>query len=177
LTMPYRIFETDLGWVGLMATAEGLVRSVLPMGTRETVEKNLTVSRATFNRLSPPSEYAVRILAAYYRGEAMDLSGVMLDLTDCPPFDRAVYSVLIDVGRGTVITYGKLARRAGRPKAARAVGGAMSRNPLPPFIPCHRVVAGGGAMGGFTTEGGVALKRRLLEMEGARFRGDRVIIG
>jgi methylated-DNA-[protein]-cysteine S-methyltransferase len=106
----------------------------------------------------------------------VDLSTAVLDLSGCSPFDRAVYSALLSVGRGAVITYGGLAGMAGSPGAARAVGGAMSRNPLPPFIPCHRVVAGDGGMTGFSTEGGVALKRRLLEMEGARFRGDRVIV-
>jgi methylated-DNA-[protein]-cysteine S-methyltransferase len=146
------------------------------MGTRELVERNLTLPRTTFNGLIAPPEPAVRLLTAYYRGEAVDLSKAVLDLNVCSPFDRAVYSALLAIGRGAVITYGGLAHMAGSPGAARAVGGAMSRNPLPPFIPCHRVVAGDGGMTGFSTEGGVALKRRLLEMEGARFRGDRVIV-
>ena len=176
MTAGYRIFETDQGWVGLAATADGLVRSVLPMGTRELVERNLTLPRETFDRLVAPPEPAVRLLTAYFHGEAVDLSAAVLDLSGCSPFDRAVYSALLSVGRGAVITYGGLAGMAGSPGAARAVGGAMSRNPLPPFIPCHRVVAGDGGMTGFSTEGGVALKRRLLEMEGARFRGDRVIV-
>jgi methylated-DNA-[protein]-cysteine S-methyltransferase len=176
MTVGYRIFKTDQGWVGLAATANGLVRSVLPMGTRELVERNITLPRATFNRLVAPPEPAVRLLTAYFRGEVVDLSGVALDLSGCSTFDRAVYSALLSIGRGAVITYGGLALRAGSPGAARAVGGAMSRNPVPPFIPCHRVVAGDGGMTGFSTEGGVALKRRLLEMEGARFRRDRVIV-
>jgi methylated-DNA-[protein]-cysteine S-methyltransferase len=175
MTVPYRIFETDQGWVGLAATADGLVRSVLPMRTPESVEKDLTISRGTFERLTPPPEDAIRLLSAYYRGEAVDLSKVALDLTECSPFDWAVYRALLGIRRGAVITYGDLADRAGRPRAARAVGGAMKRNPLPPFIPCHRVVAGGGNIGGFTTEGGTVLKRHLLEMEGARFRGNRVV--
>lgn len=169
------IFATDQGWVGLAATADGLVRSVLPMGSRESVERSLIDSRTTFNRWSQPPEDAVRLLSAYYRGEPVDISTVVLDLTGCSPFDRRVYAVLMGIGRGSVITYGQAARAAGSPGAARAVGGAMSRNPLPPFIPCHRVVGSGGRMVGFSTEGGVVLKRRLLEMEGARFRGDRVI--
>jgi methylated-DNA-[protein]-cysteine S-methyltransferase len=176
MTAGYRIFQTEQGWVGLAATADGLLRSVLPMGTRELVERNLTLPRAAFNRLVAPPEPAVRLLTAYYRGEAVDLSAVALDLGNCSPFDRAVYLALLGIERGAVITYGGLARMAGSPGAGRAVGGAMSRNPLPPFIPCHRVVAGNGEMTGFSTEGGVALKRRLLEMEGARFRGDRVIV-
>lgn len=172
---PHLIFKTDQGWVGLAATADGLVASVLPMKTRESVERTLVVSRHAFERLIAPPERAVELLSAYFRGETVDLSTVSLDLGGCRPFDRAVYTALLGIGRGAVITYGGLASRAGRPGAARAVGGAMARNPLPPFIPCHRVVAADGRMAGFTTEGGVALKRRLLEMEGARFKGDRVI--
>jgi methylated-DNA-[protein]-cysteine S-methyltransferase len=175
MDMPYTVFETELGWVGLAATAEGLVRSVLPVGRREAVERGLVVSRSAFDRLVRPPEDAVRLLAAYYRGEPVDLSAVGLDLSGCPPFDRRVYGVLAGIGRGVVVSYGEAARRAGRPGAARAVGGAMARNPLPPFIPCHRVVGSDGRMVGFTTEGGLSLKRRLLEMEGARFRGERVI--
>lgn len=176
MALEYRVFKTDRGWVGLAATADGLVRSVLPMKSRESIEKSLIIPRSVLDRLTPPPETAVRLLAAYYRGEAVDLSTVRLDLGGCSAFDRSVYAALLGVGRGTVVTYGDLARMAGRPGAARAVGGAMARNPLAPFIPCHRVVAGGGEMGGFTTEGGIVLKRRLLEAEGARFRGNRVIV-
>jgi len=176
MTVPFRTLETVMGWVGIAATANGLVRSVLPMRTAESAGKGLVVPRAIYDRLVPPPEAAVRLLTAYYRGEAVDLSTVALDLAGFPPFDGAVYRALMTIGRGSVITYGGLAKLAGRPKAARAVGGAMARNPLPPFIPCHRVVDSRGGMTGFSTEGGVGLKRRLLEMEGARFRGDRVVL-
>ncbi|MBN2225468.1 MAG: methylated-DNA--[protein]-cysteine S-methyltransferase [Deltaproteobacteria bacterium] len=175
MSVPYAVFETDRGWVGLAATPDGLIRSVLPVSQRESAERNLIIPETAFNRLTRPPDEAVRLLSAYYRGEPVDLSAVVLDLTGCSPFDRRVYAVLIDVGRGTVITYGEAARRVGSPGAARAVGGAMSRNPLPPFIPCHRVVGGDGRMVGFSTEGGVALKRLLLQIEGVCFRGDRII--
>lgn len=173
---PYAVFETDWGWVGLAATAEGLVRSMLPVSRRESVEEGLVVFRSVFDRLVQPREDSVRLLSAYYRGEPVDLSWVGLDLSGCPPFDRRVYGVLAGLGRGVVMSYGEVAKRAGRPGAARAVGGAMARNPLPPFIPCHRIVGSDGRMVGFSTEGGLSLKRRLLEMEGARFRGERAIV-
>ncbi len=172
----YAVFETTWGWVGVAATAEGLVRSVLPVATRESAERGLILPRATFDRLIAPPEDAVRLLAAYYRGDPVDLSVCAFDLTGFTPFDRRVYEVVAAIGRGSVLTYGQTARLAGRPGAARAVGSAMSRNQLPPFIPCHRVVGSGGRMVGFSTEGGTSLKRRLLEMEGASFRGDRVIV-
>jgi methylated-DNA-[protein]-cysteine S-methyltransferase len=175
VSVPYSIFETEQGWVGLVATGDGLVRSVLPRKERESVERGLIVSRTTLDRLSRPDEDAVRLLAAYYRGEPVDLSTVALDFGGLPRFDRRVYEVLMGVGRGSVMSYGRAAACAGNPGAARAVGGAMLRNPLPPFIPCHRIVGSDGTMVGFSTEGGLSMKRRLLEMEGVRFRGDRVV--
>ncbi len=175
MSAPYVVFETERGWVGLAATPDGLIRSILPLKTRESVERNLVVPPAALDRLTRPPDDAVRLLTAYYRGEPVDLRPIALDLVSCPPFDRRVYAVLVGIKRGVVITYGQAARLAGSPGAARAAGGAMSRNPLPPFIACHRVVGSDGAMVGFSTEGGIALKRSLLEMEGVRFRGDRVI--
>lgn len=92
-------------------------------------------------------------------------------------FARSVLSTLASqVGPGQVVSYGELAALAGRPKAARAVGGVMGRNPYPLLIPCHRVVAGGGRIGGFMRgrPGGIERKRAMLQAEGIRVTGDRV---
>jgi len=86
-------------------------------------------------------------------------------LEDCPPFFARVYDACRRVGYGQVVTYGELARMAGRPGAARAVGAAMAGNPVPLIVPCHRVVAANGRLGGFSAAGGTALKRRLLGLE------------
>lgn len=88
-------------------------------------------------------------------------------LTNVPPFHRKVYTALCEIPAGKTITYAELARRAGSPGAARAVGQAMAKNPFPIIIPCHRVVAGNGKLGGYSGRGGVATKRALLELEGA----------
>lgn len=87
-------------------------------------------------------------------------------LEHVPPFHRKVYKALCKVPAGQTITYAELAKRAGSPGAARAVGTAMAKNPFPVIIPCHRVVAGNGKLGGYSGRGGVATKRQLLEMEG-----------
>lgn len=89
-------------------------------------------------------------------------------LENVPPFHRKVYMALCKVPPGKVVTYAELARRAGSPRAARAVGTAMAKNPWPVIIPCHRVVAGNGKLGGYSGRGGVATKRQLLELEGVR---------
>lgn len=102
-------------------------------------------------------------LVEYFAGRrtVFDLE---LDLSGVTPFRARVYERLLDVGFGATTTYGGLARAIGSPGAARAIGGAVGANPIPVVIPCHRVLAGGGALGGFT--GGLAHKRTLLRLEG-----------
>jgi methylated-DNA-[protein]-cysteine S-methyltransferase len=90
-----------------------------------------------------------------------------VDLTRVGPFERDVLAVLRRIPAGAVKTYGEVAKAVGQPGAARAVGAACARNPLPLLIPCHRVVRSDGGLGGYSLRGGVALKRRLLEAEGA----------
>lgn len=94
-----------------------------------------------------------------------------LDLDGVSDFDRAVYDRMVRIPHGEVVSYGRLAEEIGRPGAARAVGGACNRNPVPIVVPCHRVVAADGTLGGYG--GGLATKRRLLATE----RGDRVPTG
>ena len=95
-----------------------------------------------------------------------DLRDIPLDL-DVSKFTGEVLEAMRDVPPGEVITYGELARRLGRPKAARAVGGACASNPALIVVPCHRVVPAGGGLGNYSAAGGVATKRLLLEREGA----------
>ena len=89
-----------------------------------------------------------------------------IDLNQGTPFQRAVWKALMDIRHGETITYAELARRVGRPKAIRAVGQANGANPLPVVVPCHRVVAANGKLGGYT--GGVDIKEHLLFVEGLR---------
>lgn len=105
-------------------------------------------------------------IEAYFAGEG-DPHGLPVDLAlVAAPFRRAVLETLQrDVGPGEVVTYGALAARSGRPRAARAVGTACARNPVPIVVPCHRVLPGGGGLGGYG--GGPERKRALLELEGS----------
>ncbi|MDD5711883.1 MAG: MGMT family protein [Smithellaceae bacterium] len=106
-------------------------------------------------------------VAGYLKGDPAPLSLEGLDMGVLKGFQRRVLMATRRIPRGTVLTYGELARRLGVPRGARAVGQALAKNPFPLVIPCHRVVRSGGALGGFG--GGLALKRRLLEMEGVTF--------
>jgi methylated-DNA-[protein]-cysteine S-methyltransferase len=98
-----------------------------------------------------------------------DLEAIALDLEDTPAFDRQVYAVARTIAPGETLTYGEIAARIGEPDAAREVGQALGRNRIPIIVPCHRVVAAGGRTGGFSANGGVDTKLRLLEIERATF--------
>lgn len=91
-----------------------------------------------------------------------------VDLESLTDFQRQVLLAARQVPRGKVATYGQIARNIGRPRAARAVGQALGRNPVPVVIPCHRVIASDGSLGGYSGGGGLASKRLLLQLEGAR---------
>ena len=106
-----------------------------------------------------------RRLAAHLAGHPDPLLDVPLDLSACPPFHARVYAELRRVLPGQTVSYGELARRVGSAGAARAVGQAVARNPWLLVVPCHRVLAAGGALGGFSAPGGVATKRQLLAIE------------
>lgn len=109
---------------------------------------------------------AIDGIVALLAGQACDLRGVPLDDHGIDPFRRAVYAATRDVPPGSTRSYGEIARAIGRPDAARDVGAALARNPYPIVVPCHRIVAANGALTGFSAPGGLATKRRMLELEG-----------
>jgi methylated-DNA-[protein]-cysteine S-methyltransferase len=110
----------------------------------------------------------VRQLQAHAAGRPVRFR-VRLDLRAGTPFQRAVWRLLQTIPRGQTRSYGWVARQLGRPGAARAVGAACGANPVPILVPCHRVVAGNGTLGGFRS--GLSWKRRLLALEGVRIVG------
>ena len=120
-------------------------------------------------------EAAIAAVQRLLAGEPADLRFVDVDLDAQPAFERRIYELLRDVPAGETVTYGALAERADSPGAARAVGMAMGRNPIPVIIPCHRVLAGSGRSGGFSAPGGVTTKFRLLQIEQAR-RGSEALL-
>lgn len=103
----------------------------------------------------------------YFSGEPVSFKkyAIFLDGTD---FQKKAWKVLSDIPYGKVLTYKQVAEKIGKPKASRAVGGACGANELPIIIPCHRVIASSGGLGGFS--GGLALKRQLLKLEGVKIK-------
>jgi methylated-DNA-[protein]-cysteine S-methyltransferase len=167
----FLIFETAAGFCGVAWNKLGISRFRLPTKGVEAAERIL-LSRRFDAEPGTPTSGVVEVVAAvkcYFEGEETDFSDVKLDLEDQPPFFRQIYAAARKVGWGQTTTYGALAKQLGTgPEAARDVGEAMARNPVPLIIPCHRVLAAGGKLGGFSAPGGTAAKRRMLELEGVR---------
>lgn len=168
-TVGIALFETAIGACGVAWNERGIAGVQLP-------EANEVVTRARLRRRFPdgvegappkPVERVIEAIAALLAGDAADLSEVALDLTRVAPFNRSVYAIARTIPPGSTLSYGEVATRLGDPSAARAVGAALGDNPFPIIVPCHRVLAAGGKMGGFSAPGGTATKRRLLTIEGA----------
>ena len=115
----------------------------------------------------PPQsiQESIAKIVSLLEGQPDDLSTLELDLSGVPDFHRRVYQVTRSIPPGSTLSYGEVAARVGEAGAARAVGQALGENPIPLIIPCHRVVASGGKIGGFSGGGGASTKRRLLAIE------------
>ena len=170
----YCLFDTELGAFGIAWGEAGLARLQLPERDRARTEQRL---RARFAKLEsfappPPVEAAIREIKRYLAGEKVDFSPIGLDLTGADPFQVQVYEAARRIGWGQITTYGELASRIGSPREAREVGQALGRNPVAVIVPCHRVLAKGMKIGGFSAYGGALTKRHLLALEGVRLDDD-----
>jgi methylated-DNA-[protein]-cysteine S-methyltransferase len=161
----HHLFETKLGWCGIAWSDQGITRFRLPDADRMAVEKAFG-ARARPHEPPPHVAAAVEEARRYFGGEPIDFSALGLDLANVEPFRRTIYDALRAVGWGETVTYGELAKLAGAPGAAQEVGVAMARNPVPLIIPCHRVLAAGGKIGGFSAPGRTETKQRMLALEG-----------
>jgi methylated-DNA-[protein]-cysteine S-methyltransferase len=165
----YLIFETEGGFCGIAWNSVGITRFQLPTKSAEAAERVL-LRRAPGAEPGAPTPEVVEAVAAvkrYFEGEETDFSGFTLDLGEQDPFFKQIYAAARRVGWGHTTTYGALAKELGAgPEAARDVGQAMARNPVALIIPCHRVLAAGGKVGGFSAPGGTSAKVRMLALEG-----------
>jgi len=159
------VFETDRGFVALVGRGGRLTHSTLPGPTRE---KALTALDGGLQAGAVEDHAAFGDLPArlvrYFAGEIADFSDVKIDTARRGRFHSAALLAAQTIPRGTVVSYGELARMAGNPRAARAAGTAMATNTMPIIVPCHRVIAAGGKIGGFGP--GLEWKRDLLRLEG-----------
>lgn len=167
----YFVFETAAGFCGIAWSEAGITRFQLPAKSAEAAEWLVQRRISASEPGEPPPAVRAAIAAAkrYFAGEEIDFSGFELDLDGQLPFFKQIYTAARRVGWGRTTTYGTLAKELGAgPEAARDVGQAMAQNPVALFIPCHRVLAAGNKVGGFSAPGGAASKKRMLELEGVR---------
>jgi methylated-DNA-[protein]-cysteine S-methyltransferase len=158
----FAIFATTAGWCGVASSAAGLRLTVLPRPERR--EAELQIIRAAGGAVPAPERFTdfMRRFKAYFDGRVVGFPDA-LDLAGATVFQQDVWRAARLIPRGETRSYAWLAGRIGRPQAARAVGQALGRNPLPVVVPCHRVLAAGGGLGGFRD--GLAMKRHLLRLE------------
>lgn len=166
-------FETKLGLCAVRWSDAGITGVLLPKagGRPGPAFEGAAVPRFVADAISG--------IQAVMAGEARDLRGVPLDERGVDPWRRQVYAVTREIPAGTTRSYGEVAKSIGRAdfEGARDVGAALSRDPFPIIVPCHRVVAANGALTGFSAPGGLATKRRMLELEGAPGYGQQLLFG
>jgi methylated-DNA-[protein]-cysteine S-methyltransferase len=167
----YTVFEVTGGFCGIAWNSAGITRLCLPTASADDATQLLLRRVPDSVPGTPPPEVAETVAAVdrYFAGERVDFSDVRLGLSGQGEFYERIYQALRRVGWGQTTTYGTLAKELGAgPQAARAIGEAMARNPVPLIVPCHRVLAAGGELGGFSAPGGTDTKLRMLELEGVR---------
>lgn len=164
----YIIFHTDLGWVGILGSANGLLSTTLPQRSAQEARQLLGdgVNQAT--RSPSPFKDLMERLRMYFNGHKATFPD-KLDLSPATPFQRAVWEITRLIPYGETRSYTWVAEQIGKPKALRAVGQALDKNPLSIITPCHRVIASDGKLGGFG--GGMGMKRRLLSLEASAKMG------
>jgi methylated-DNA-[protein]-cysteine S-methyltransferase len=162
------LFDTAIGRCGIAWVGERIVAVQLPERDEATTLARLRRRAPAQERTPPPPiQDVIDDIVALLDGERVDLSGVDLADDELSDTDRRIYAAARTIPPGETLTYGDVAARVGTTGDARAVGQAMGRNPFPIIVPCHRVVAADGALGGFSADGGTETKRRMLVIEGA----------
>jgi methylated-DNA-[protein]-cysteine S-methyltransferase len=161
----YSIFDTEFGWCGIVGK-EGRLLEIIPFLPTEERACSYVISKYTDIALCPgcfkePKEAIERYLA----GERMAFE-FSLDLSGYTEFQREVWGITRSISYGEIRTYSWVSKKLGTPKSSRAVGTALAKNPLPIVVPCHRVIRRDGNLGGYSAEGGIEIKAKLLKMEG-----------
>ena len=162
--MNLAIVETQIGWIGVAFSERGLAGIELPRATRAQTLANL---QRDFPKAAVVADAPIEIareLREYTEGRRRQFT-LPLDWSSIRPFQREVLRTADSIKYGETRTYAWIAREIGKPRAARAVGRALATNPIPIILPCHRVLGSDGGLRGYG--GGLPLKRRLLELEGA----------
>src|SRR3954453_21232561 len=170
----YTLFDTTIGRCGIAWSEGGIVGVQLPeTRERDTLSRLLKRHPDATQAAPPPAiQQVLDNIVALLAGESADLSVAMLDMQHVSPFHRRVYEAARAIAPGETLSYGEIAEKLGASGSARAVGQALGKNPFAIVVPCHRVLAAGGKVGGFSANGGIVTKLRLLTLERAHASGE-----
>lgn len=170
MTPGFALFDTAIGRCGIAWGDRGLLGVQLPETDDARTRARIIAKAPGAKEAAPPADVqrACDAMASLLRGETTDLSFIAVDVRNVPAFNRSVYDLARTIAPGETLTYGDIALRLGDKMLARAIGQALGQNPFPIVIPCHRVLAANGKTGGFSANGGVATKFRMLAIERAR---------
>ncbi|WP_068278688.1 methylated-DNA--[protein]-cysteine S-methyltransferase [Aldersonia kunmingensis] len=173
--LAYTLFDTAIGRCGLAWKGDRIARLQLPESDDETTR--IRIGRSGAVEGSPPQavQTALDGVRAHLEGELDDLCWIELDLGGVSEFDAKVYAIARAIEPGHTLRYGDVAQRMRAPGAAQAVGQALGRNPIPIIVPCHRVLASGANLGGFSAFGGAVTKTTLLAIERTPGFGEPVL--
>lgn len=165
----FAIFDTAIGPCGIVWGERGISGVQLPMGSEDKTRKRIQQRNGDLPEAEPTAEvlHAIDAIKELLMGKPNDLSGVVLDLDGVPEFNRGVYDIARTIPPGKTMTYGDIAKKLGGVELSRDVGQALGHNPCPIVVPCHRVLAAGNKPGGFSANGGVVTKLKMLQIEGA----------
>jgi methylated-DNA-[protein]-cysteine S-methyltransferase len=165
----FAIFDSAIGRCGIVWSERGINAVQLPMGSEDKTRGRIRQRYGDIVESAPPADiqHAIDGMVELLAGKPNDLRDVELDLDGVPEFNRGVYDIARSIPPGKTMTYGDIAKKLGGVELSRDVGQALGRNPCPIVVPCHRVLAAGGKPGGFSANGGVVTKLKMLAIEGA----------
>jgi methylated-DNA-[protein]-cysteine S-methyltransferase len=165
----FAIFDSPIGACGVIWGERGITGVQLPMGSEEKTRGRIHQRNGDIPEGEPPAavKRAIEEMTELLAGKPNDLLDVALDLDGVPEFNRGVYDIARKIPPGKTMTYGDIAKQLGGVELSRDVGQALGRNPCPIVVPCHRVLAAGNKPGGFSANGGVVTKLKMLQIEGA----------
>ncbi|MCK4913110.1 MAG: methylated-DNA--[protein]-cysteine S-methyltransferase [Planctomycetes bacterium] len=164
--LKYTIFPTEWGYFGLVGTDNALFNAFLPTAERGTLRNKILADFHSILHEKDLFKPVQQRIVAYFQGERIDFGGdIEIELYLDSFFAKQVLVACRDIAFGQTRTYLDIAKRLGKPRATRAVGAALAKNPLPLIVPCHRVLRSDGQIGGFSAGGGAEMKAKLLEHE------------
>jgi methylated-DNA-[protein]-cysteine S-methyltransferase len=166
----FALFDTAIGRCAITWNTRGIAGVGFPEDSEQATRTRLLRRHPAAREASPPGDVqsAIDDIAALLAGNPRDLRHVRLDMAGLSDLQQRVYDVARKIPAGATLTYGEIAERLGDRLLARDVGEALGHNPFPIIVPCHRVLAAGSKIGGFSAPGGIRTKLRLLEIEGAQ---------